>query len=239
MRPAMSGELRVFLPILALAVAGCGSVSPTPIVIYVTPAPTPIATSSSAEPSATLPPSPTASPTPSPTPSPAPTVARPTLSPKVAGASTTRYYSVTGNSPPELLLGLSTNCLAQSWLCADTSFGYEYTTSTNVGTGYCSVTKATVSFKPIARVPRWTGPPEVYPDMISWWQQVLNHIISGEAALITIQRTANARFATLLVGHPCSAAKGIISKWEASTTTAANAFYKKDATWQVPFYSGP
>lgn len=235
-RRASRVVLVALLATIAIVVVSCGSVTPTPIVIFVT-LPPPTAEPPSAEPTE----SPTSSPTPTPTPTPSPpaTIDLPVLSGKVAGASKTRYYSITGNSPADLLAGLTRNCANQSWLCADTGYQWEYKSRTNLATGYCSVTSASVSYKPTARVPRWTGPAKVYPELFSWWQQVLKHITSGEAALIKIQRTADTRFPKLLVGQRCAAAKGIISKWERTNKAAYSAFYKKDATWLLPVYAGP
>jgi len=137
--------MRAILALVAVLVVGCGSsVAPTPIIVYVTPSPAPTAT-----------PTPTPAPqTPAPpTPSPAPVAATeplPVLSAKVPGASQVKYYAVTGRSLSDLISDLASKCQATGWDCVSTDYTVNWTTSTNVASGACSITAASVEYKPVA-----------------------------------------------------------------------------------------
>jgi predicted secreted Zn-dependent protease len=234
--------MRPILAILTLILVGCGSnVAPTPIVIYVTPAPaSPAAVASAAAPTE----APTATPTPTPTPAatPAPsfaTVALPKLTVKVPGAKSVRYYQVTGSTPDELVISMNERCSAQSWACVETSYTVNWKTSTNLGTGACKVTAASVNLKPIANIPQWSSPAQVYPELLAWWKQVLAHITADQAKYIKIQQAADKKISSLLVGQKCSAANGIILKWKRTTAASVAKFAAQDANWQLPEYTGP
>ena len=116
-----------------------------------------------------------------------------------------------------------------------------WTTRTNLVTGSCVITSASVRLKSTVALPRWKAPHLVQPALVAWWKPVIKHFAWHEAQHIKIARSYNSKLKSQLVGHKCSAAKEIIRKWERSLTKAQAKFDRKDLSWQpyvVP-YTGP
>ncbi len=157
----------------------------------------------------------------------------------MAGATKTKIYDVTGSTPDELIAAVTQNCRAQSAACVDLPYTI-HTTSTTYGSGGpCKITKAFVEFRPTANLPRWSGPAQVYPELVAWWRQVLGHITSDEAKLIKIQNAANTKLHSQLINQKCSASNGIILKWKRSLAASYAKFVAADANWALPNYTGP
>ena len=123
--------------------------------------------------------------------------------------------------------------------CVVNSYQPKWIETTNRSTGSCKVTSLRITLKSTVSLPRWTGPSRVQPALITWWKAFADHLAWHEGQHIAIQKSYDSKLKSLLVGHRCSSARGIIAKWERSLQAAQDQFDVKDQAWPYPDYDGP
>jgi predicted secreted Zn-dependent protease len=210
---------------------------------------------------AALAPVPTPAATPAPVSTPAPTavplatrppvatttlVALPNLSKPIPGASKVAYFKVTGNTPSQIVAQIVAKsakpCHSKTHdvlACVTWKGGGErWIETTNRSTGSCTVTSLTM-VKSISTVhlPQLVGK-KVQPALLAWWKPVVDHFAWHEGQHIKIDQNYDKKLRPLLIGHRCSAARGIIHRWEHKLDAAQHKFDVSDYHWQ-PEWSVP
>lgn len=228
-------------PAPSLAVAA--SPAPTSRVAVVanpaaSPARTPKVAAPTVEPTAKTTPRPTPRPKPTPTPKPG-TVALPTISAKVSGASTIRYYSISGTSTAALYRQMvkkgSGHCDEEALACVRLSTSWVPASVTNAGK--CMVTSVRASLRSNVWLPRWTAPSSVAPRLVAWWRKVIAHIAWHEGRHIKIANDWIVILKKRAAGHSCASTKAIVAKWARDAEKAQQAFDRQDRrNWRLPAY---
>jgi predicted secreted Zn-dependent protease len=201
------------------------------------------------EPVGSLPPLPTPTPRPTqtavttPRPPAAATVALPKLSVKIAGATSVKYFAISGSTPKQLIdsatLEARTHCGKHAAACVQPGWAvFDVVQQPDPRTGACMVTQ--MVFKPSYTVwiPRWTGPSRVYPELVDWWREVLDHIAWHEGQHIRIQNGMLDQL-TFTRMPSCSEFQARFDSWMGSVNTAQDAFDAKERSWVAPRYYGP
>jgi predicted secreted Zn-dependent protease len=205
----------------------------------------------------TGPPMPTAVPRPSPVPAPLLTpapvigasnglVSLPWLSVDVWNALE-EYFGISGRNPQELIESATANSPPQCHdddgdgaACAGpTIWSFEPTYFFDPFTGSCTLTGASANVSFAAYLPQWTAPAAVPPELLSWWQLVLEHIRWHEEQHIRIFVDYASQLPDLLAGHPCDDGQAITNTWASNLQVAQDAFDAQDDSWPLPPYSGP
>jgi predicted secreted Zn-dependent protease len=189
----------------------------------------------------------TAAPRATPRPTPRPTsvtVALPKLSAKIAGATSIRYYSISGDHPIDLARQMEKNakkyCGRDALACVDLGPDYNPSYIANPYTGSCTITGVRTSLKATVHMPRWTKPSLVYPALVTWWKSVFNHIAWHEGRHIRIERSWLKKLPGMLVGKPCSSATSVIASWSRKSEAAQDAFdAAQRRAYEYPPYTGP
>ena len=183
--------------------------------------------------------------TPRPTPRPTPvTVAPPKLSAKIAGATSIRYYSISGDHPIDLARQMEKKakkyCGRDALACVHLRPSFTLTYSTNSSTGSCTITGVRTSLRATVHMPRWTKPSRVYPELVTWWKSVFNHIAWHEGRHIRIEKSWLKKLPGMLVGKPCSSENSVFASWSRKVEAAQDAFHAAPGkAYENPPYTGP
>jgi predicted secreted Zn-dependent protease len=203
---------------------------------------------SSAAPSPTI--APTEQPTTTPaTPAPAPAVQLVALVPMTVDVwnAEERYYSITGTTPDEILASAKASVPADPTgaerhnmaYAGPIAWNHQPTYIQDAATGSCTMTGMMSSVAYQATIPQWTAPGSVPPELLAWWQVVLEHIRVHESQHIRIFDDYVGALPGRIVGQPCDAWDGIISQWSAELQAAQANFDAAEASWPYPTYNGP
>jgi predicted secreted Zn-dependent protease len=177
---------------------------------------------------------------PSPTP-PAVLVALPTLSVKVAGATSLKYFDVEGDSPNALLLAATTSpkgCQQSRVLgCARLYWHADWNDRTS-GTS-CRVTSVTYTYTANVTFPRFVRPARVYPELVTWWKAVIAHVERHLEADINLVKADLAKARQEILSGSCATEQATFQRWDKRIKTALIQSGTKDAAWSYPAYAGP
>lgn len=147
----------------------------------------------------------------------------------VSGAARVRWFKVRGNSVDDLLAMTVTKAerscdTTDTLACIDGGWSARTTRSFDRRTGRCTVTGVLTSVRVTAYLPRWAGPPEVDPDVLTWWRALLDRVAWHEARHIEILRERLVELKEQLEGQPCRRGNGIVRRWEKGTEQAQQDF---------------
>jgi len=109
----------------------------------------------------------------------------------------------------------------------------------DAATGICTMTGVVSSTRYQATVPQWTSPANVPPELLAWWQVVLEHIRQHEGEHIRIFADFVSILPGRVAGQPCSSWEPIVNAWSTDVVSAQAAFDAVEAGWDLPLYSGP
>lgn len=157
------------------------------------------------------------------------------------------YYAISGANPAELAASMTANvpsrCLelsAAAVACVGPlTTDIEPTYSGDPTSGACTMTGATISTTYEATLPQWTAPAAVPPELLSWWQTVLEHVRWHEEQHVRIFDDQFARLPAMLAGRSCDDVQSVYDQFQAQMYAAQEAFHAVDANWMPPVYSGP
>jgi len=167
-------------------------------------------------------------------------VARPGIKPRVKGAQRTRYYAIRGLSPDELFTQMQVNGAAVCPTHAVACVTIQPVLRPLVTTGAsCRVIGIQASLSVQASLPRWAGPPRVYPELAAWWRKVATRIGRHETQHIRIAQRHLARLRRDIVGRSCASLSSSVSRWSKRLGTAQDAFDAKELDRPWPDYDGP
>jgi predicted secreted Zn-dependent protease len=147
----------------------------------------------------------------------------------VPGATRERWFEVEGNSVDALLAMTQAEagrfCGGSDTLaCTKNGWRGSWRKGTSQRTGACVVRRFTPTLRATVFMPRWAGPAQVHPDVLTWWRGFLHRAAWHEGQHIEIQRVRLAELEEQLEGEPCRQARGIIRRWEKGTSQAHRAF---------------
>lgn len=180
------------------------------------------------------------------TPAPAPQlVALVPLTVDVWGAAE-RYFAITGDSPDRILASGKANIPSDPSGAERHAMAYagpvlwqhQPTYVIDVSTGDCTMTGVTSTVAYQATVPQWTSPESVSPELLAWWQVVLEHIRKHEGQHIHIFTDFVNALPGRVANQPCSAWESIVDQWSADIVSAQAAFDASEAGWVYPRYTG-
>lgn len=157
------------------------------------------------------------------------------------------YHAISGRNPIELV---NSSNAAAPLLCGDhsgqatacagpTQWDFEPAYYYDPGAGSCTLLGVEAHVVYAAYLPQWTSPAAVPPELLAWWQQVLEHIRWHEEQHIRIFADYVAQLPGLYSGQPCDAQQAIIDAWSADLQSAQDAFDAGEYNWQPPLYGGP
>ncbi len=173
-------------------------------------------------------------------------VALPLLAADVWGAEE-RYFAISGDSPDELIASAKASVPADAHGIDRASMAYAGPTVwqhqpsyvIDPSTGACTMTGVTSTVTYQATIPQWTSPSQVPPELLAWWQVVLEHIRQHEGQHIRIFADFAADLPARVSGQACDAWAPITDAWSAELAAAQSAFDAQEAAWQFPSYIGP
>ena len=177
---------------------------------------------------------------------PSPLVALPLLAADVWSAEE-RYFAISGGTPDELIASAKASVPADPHGHDRASMAYAGPTVwqhqpsyvTDPSTGACTMTGVTSTVSYQATIPQWTSPSQVPPELLAWWQVVLEHIRQHEGQHIRIFADFAADLPARVSGQACDAWAPITNAWSAELAAAQSAFDAQEAAWQFPAYIGP
>jgi len=183
------------------------------------------------------------------TPSPAPAVQLVALLPMTVDVwnAEERYFSISGSTPDEIIASAKANIPADPSgaerhtmaYAGPIAWDHQPSYIQDPATGSCTMTAITSSARYQATIPQWTSAGGVPPELLAWWQQVLEHIREHESEHIRIFEDYLSALPGRIVGQPCDAWDGIISQWSAEVLAAHATFDAAEASWPFPAYTGP
>lgn len=158
-----------------------------------------------------------------------------------------RYFAVSGVTPDLILASAAASIPSDPTGAARHGMAYagptvwEHLPSYVIdpSTGSCAMTGVASTTRYQATVPQWTSPSEVPPELLAWWQAVLEHIRQHEGEHIRIFEAFVSILPDRVTGQPCSSWEAIVTGWSADVASAQAAFDAVEAGWGVPTYTGP
>ena len=181
---------------------------------------------------------PTASPSPTPPPA---LVSLPMLSVKVAGATSLKYLDIEGTSPNALILAATTSptgCQQSKALgCAQLYWHADWKDRTS-GTS-CRVTSVTYTYTAKVTFPRFVRPARVYPELVTWWKEIMAHVERHLEADIKLVKADLAKARHEILSGSCATEQATFQKWDKRIKAALIQSGTKDASWSYPTYAGP
>jgi len=158
-----------------------------------------------------------------------------------------RYYSISGTTPDEIIASAKASVPADPTgterqtmaYAGPIAWNHQPTYIQGPATGSCTMTGIVSSVRYQATIPQWTAPGSVPPELLAWWQAVLEHIGEHESQHIRIFEDYVSALPGRIVGQPCDAWAGIISQWSAEVLAAHATFDAAEASWPFPAYNGP
>jgi predicted secreted Zn-dependent protease len=184
-------------------------------------------------------------------PSGATTVALPTLSAKVSGA-TVKYFSISGDTSIELAESVgrggakACGTIDYEWYrgdarpsactltrVTDTRQSIRISTSSS---GACRIRDADISASYTIYIPRWTAPKRVPKRLLDWWRRIVDFIADHEAGHVRIGRDYIRRLNQRLVGKPCEDLGSIVQSWAGQHAAAQEAYDRSEYSrpWPRP-----
>jgi len=183
---------------------------------------------------------PSVAPSPSQTP-PAVLVALPKLSVTIAGATSLKYFDVEGDSPGALLLAATTSpkgCQQSNVLgCASLHWHADWTDRTSGGS--CRVTSVTYTYTANVTFPRFVRPARVYPELVTWWKEVIAHVERHLEADIKLVKADLKKARQQILAGSCATEQATFQRWDKRIKAALVQSGTKDAAWSYPAYAGP
>jgi hypothetical protein len=146
-------------------------------------------------------------------------------------AIATRYFTVSGESPAQLMRSLRRRSLP---ICGDEAWGCVVRRSPGGGirrvrvAGGCTASLADVSYRPVVWLPRWKTDAYVHPDFLRWWQAELEDTMAHESSHVRID-LAYLRTLYGLVAGPCAGVDRRVRDWFADVQAAQRAFHTTEA----------
>lgn len=147
----------------------------------------------------------------------------------VRGATKERWFEVRGNSVDALLDATVKKsrrvCRGDDTLaCVIQRWGYGVSKSIDPRTGTCTVARAETIRRSVVYLPRWAGPAEVHPDVLTWWRGFLRRAAWHESMHIEILQERLVELEDELEGRPCRQVRGIVRRWEKDLRQAQRDF---------------
>lgn len=158
-----------------------------------------------------------------------------------------RYFTVSGETPDLIVASANASIPSDPSGAARHSMAYagptvwEHQPSyvIDASTGRCTMTGVASMTLYQATVPQWTSPSNVPPELLRWWQVVLEHIRQHEGAHIRIFADFVSILPDRVAGQPCSSWDAIVNAWSADLVSAQAAFDAVEEGWGLPVYAGP
>jgi len=158
-----------------------------------------------------------------------------------------RYFAISGASPGELIAsakaaipsdpnGVPHNAVAYS---GPVAWDHVPSYVMDPSSGACSMTGVTTTASYQATLPQWTSPSHVAPELLVWWQAVLEQLRQHEGHHVSIYADFVADLRARAVGQSCDTWVSIATQWSADLTAAHAAFDAQEAAWVFPSYAGP
>jgi predicted secreted Zn-dependent protease len=167
------------------------------------------------------------------------TVALPTLSARVPGA-TVRYFSISGDTSVELAESIARGgakacgTIEYEWFRGDarpSACTLTRVTDTrqsvqlsNSSSGSCRIRDADIAASYTIYIPRWTEPKRVPKRLLDWWRRIVDFIADHEAGHVRIGRDYIRRLNERLVGKRCDDLGTIVSNWAREHAAAQEAY---------------
>ena len=147
----------------------------------------------------------------------------------VPRATKVRWFEVRGNSVDALLERTmdtsSRHCHGYDALaCVSQRWGYAVLKTVDRKTGKCTVARAETARRSVVYLPRWAGPAEVHPDVLTWWRGFLHRAAWHESMHIDILQDRLVELEDRLEGKSCRQVRGIVRRWKKEMEQAQRAF---------------
>ena len=172
-------------------------------------------------------------------PSGATTVALPTLSAKVSGA-TVRYFSISGDTSVELAESIARGgakacgTIEYEWFRGDArpsactltrlSDTRQSIRVSNASSASCRIRDADIAASYTIYIPRWTEPKRVPKRLLDWWRRIVDFIADHEAGHVRIGRDYIRKLNDRLIGKPCDDLTSIVRSWAQQHAAAQEAY---------------
>jgi predicted secreted Zn-dependent protease len=183
------------------------------------------------------------------TPAPAPVIQLVALVPMTVDVwnAEERYFSISGSTPDEIVAAAKASVPADPTgaerhtmaYAGPIAWDHQPSYIQDPATGSCTMTAIASNVRYQATIPQWTSPGSVPPELLAWWQLVLEHIREHESQHIRIFEDYVSALPGRIVGQPCDAWDGIITQWSAEVLAAHATFDAAEARWPFPAYTGP
>lgn len=157
-----------------------------------------------------------------------------------------RYFAISGASPEQLIASAKASIPADPHGALHNAVAYsgpvvwDHVPSYVVdqASGACTMTGVDSTVVYNATMPQWTSPSQVAPELVAWWQLVLEQIRQHEGHHISIYSDFVAAFPARVAGQSCDAWVSIANQWSADLTATHAAFDAAEAAWVFPPYAG-
>jgi predicted secreted Zn-dependent protease len=163
------------------------------------------------------------------------------------GNAEERHYRISGTSPDLLVASAIAGIPADPSGAARHTMAYagpivwQHVPSYTIDSSSqaCTMTGVASTVRYQATVPVWTSPASVRPELVAWWQQVLEHIRVHEGEHVRIFEAYVGALPGRVAGQPCGSWDAIVNAWTAEIEAAQAAFDATEAGWALPAYAGP
>jgi hypothetical protein len=157
-------------------------------------------------------------------------------------ATATRYFTVVGDTPMEVMRSLRRRslpvCGLQAWGCVVRRSPEGGIRRLRVGDG-CIASLAGLSYRPVVWLPRWKTDAFVHPDFLRWWRAELEDTMAHESRHVRIDH-AHLRTLYGLVAGPCAGVDRRVRDWFRDVRAAQLAFHAAEAEREpIPLPSIP
>jgi predicted secreted Zn-dependent protease len=158
-----------------------------------------------------------------------------------------RHYDISGTSPDLLVASATASIPTDPTGAARHTMAYagpivwQHTPTYTIdpSTQACTMTGVASTVRYQATVPVWTSPGNVPPELVAWWQLVLEHIREHEGEHVRIFQMYVDALPDRLAGQPCASWEVIVTAWTGEIEAAQAAFDATEAGWTLPPYAGP
>lgn len=158
-----------------------------------------------------------------------------------------RYFTISGGTPDLIVASAKANIPSDPSgadrhtmaYAGPTVWEHQPSYVMDPSTGSCTMTGVASTTRYQATLPQWTSSSNVPPELLAWWQEVLEHIRQHEGEHIRIFADFVSILPARVAGQPCSSWEAIVNAWSAEVVNAQAAFDAVEAGWAFPVYTGP